>query len=203
MSEEDNTPELVLDDVVAVEPDDLTDEHRTFLEENKADLTDEQAEKFGIEREEEEEEEEPRIRIAPTPTKKIEEEEEIDPDDQKRINKIVDQRMKEAGVGDTRNQLEVDAAIRNDSELASYRDRALKYMKVHPTLVAQDALAIVSGKDREKIGAKKEREAIKRANESVGSGTSARKTTPSAGKDWSKASPEEMAAKRDEVLGRN
>lgn len=50
--EGDEGDELVLEDVVKVDPEELTDEQKTFLEEKKADLTDEQAEEFGIEKEE-------------------------------------------------------------------------------------------------------------------------------------------------------
>jgi len=199
MSEEDN--ELNLEEVVEVEPGELSEDQKTFLEENKGDLTDEQAEKFGIEREEEEEEEEPRTRATPPVKTKKEDDEEIDPDDEERINKVVDKRMERAGMGETRDQLQVDAVIRDKPELASYRARALKYMKVHPTLVAQDAVAIVSNKDAQAIGAKKEREAAEKVNKTKSPGGTVRKVS-GGGVDWSKATKEEVDAKRDEVMGR-
>ena len=44
---EDISP-IVLEEVVELAPEDLSDEQKTFLEENKATLTPEQATKFGI-----------------------------------------------------------------------------------------------------------------------------------------------------------
>ena len=52
--ENNNPPELNLEEVVEVAPEELSDDQKTFLEENKGDLSDEQAEKFGITKEEEE-----------------------------------------------------------------------------------------------------------------------------------------------------
>ncbi|HEC66020.1 MAG TPA: hypothetical protein ENI23_12065 [bacterium] len=53
MSETENPPEvnvedLNLDDVVGMEPADLTETHKTFLEDNKSNLTDDQTAKFGL-----------------------------------------------------------------------------------------------------------------------------------------------------------
>ena len=53
MSETENPPEinaedLNLDDVVGMEPADLTETHKTFLEDNKSHLTDDQTAKFGL-----------------------------------------------------------------------------------------------------------------------------------------------------------
>ena len=197
--------ELNLAEVVEVEPDQLSEEQKAFLEDNKDDLSDEQADRFGIKREpaEPEEPEEPRIRPTSTPKPKVDEEEdEIDPDDEKRIGRVVEERLKQAGVGDTRDQLEVDAVIRERPELSPYRDRALKYMKAHPTLVAQDAVSIVSYKDAQELGAKKEREAAEKVRETQSPGESFRKPT-GGGVDWTKASAEDVEAQREKLLRGN
>ena len=200
MTEPNTPPELVLDDVVAVEADQLSEDQKTFLETNKADLTDEQAEKFSITREEEEEEPQTRAPATPPTKPKDDEEEDIDEEDQARISRIVDERLKQAGVGDTRDQLQVDSVIRDSPELSPYRARALKYMTVHPTLVAQDAMNIVTAKDQQKIGAQKEREAQEKAGSTRNSGGTVRSTGTTTGVDWSKASTEDINAKRDEII---
>jgi len=186
---------------VLVEPDQLSEEQKTFLDINKADLTPEQAEKFGIKAEEEEEDEEPRVRTTTTvPEKKTEEEDEdLDPDDQARIAKMVDKRLAQAGVGDTRDQLQVDGFVRDNPEYSKYSTRALKYMKAIPNLVAEDAFRIVSAKDQQKIGAQKEREAFEKARATTSSGTQFRAPV-SGGVDWLKASQEEVNAKKNEII---
>jgi len=213
MSEENNnnsqdnndSQELNLEEVVEVEPDKLSEEQKTFLEEKKGDLTDEQAEKFGIEKGEKEEEPEdiePKTRAKPPKKpKEGEEEEEPDPDDERMVSSIIDKRLKEAGIGDTQDQLQLDAFIRDNPEYSKYRVNALKYMKVHPSLVAGDAVRIVSAKDQQKIGAEKEREATENARSTQGGGMTVR-TPKGAGRDWSKATAEEMDAKKNEIYGR-
>lgn len=52
------TEETKLDDVVAIPPDDINDDHRAFLTENKGRLTDDQKERFKISDEDEEGDEE-------------------------------------------------------------------------------------------------------------------------------------------------
>ncbi len=73
-------------------------------------------------------------------------------------------------------------------------------MTVHPTLVAQDALNIVTAKDQQKLGAQKEREAQEKAGSTRNSGGSPRPTGTTTGIDWSKATPEQMADQRAKVL---
>ena len=205
----DNSPELVLSEVAEVAPDDLSDEQTTFLQENADDLSDEQKETFkdALEKKDDDvdpEDVEPETRTTPKPKKKEtddSEDDDIDPDDEARINKVVAKQLKEAGVGDTKDQLEVDNFIRSKPEYSKYRVNALKYMKAHPSLVARDAVRIVSADDQQKMGARKEREASQKVKDTQGGGSSARK--PVDGKtDWGKATPEEMAAKKNEILGR-
>ncbi len=205
MAEEINTPELVLEDVIALEPDALSDEHKAFLEENKAALTPEQATKFSITQETKKEEEievETRTKIVEKPPVKEGEEPDIDPDDERTIGKIVDQRLKDAGVGGTRDQLEVDSYIRDHPEYSKYRATTLKYM-AHPSyanIPAHNIMAIVASKDQQAIGAQKEREAQKKAKDTQGGGGTAR--THQGKIDWSTATPEEFEAQKAKVLGR-
>jgi len=198
--------EITLETVLETAPEELTDEQTTFLNENVEDLTDEQKETFkdSIKQEEEEDEEsediEPQTRGTPAEKPK-EEEDEADPDDEKMVGSIVDKKLKDAGVGDTRDQLQLDAFIRDNLEYSKYRANALKYMKAHPTLVAGDAIRIVSSKDQQKIGAQKERDAAAKAKATESAGSSVRKPE-GGGFDWGNATPEEMEAKKNEILDR-
>ena len=202
-----DSQDLKLEDVVEVAPDKISEEQKTFLEENKADLSDEQAEKFGLKKEEEEEEiniddvkPETRTKVKKQPKK--EEEEETDPEDKKVIGGIVKQQLKEAGVGEAKDQIEVDSFIRDNPEYSKYRAAALKYMKnsSYNNIPAHNIMAIVASRDQQKIGAKKEREAAEQAKSTQGGGTTIRKAD--GGKtDWHKATPEQVEAQKAKVLG--
>ena len=204
--------DLVLDDVVEVAPDELSDEQKTFLQENADDLSDEQKEIFKdvLEEDEEEEETEPETRIKPPkkPDKPgdgddDEDDPEDDPEDVAAIGKIVDEKtagLKEQIQTQT-NATEVDALIRSKPEYGKYRTAILKHMS-HPAYAnvpAHNIAAIVSSNDQQKIGAQKEREAAEKAAETKGGGSSARKPT-GAKVDWDNATPEQVATKKQEIL---
>lgn len=203
----DNTPELTLETVTAIDPADLTDDHKAFLEEHKADLTPEQATQYGITQEKKDEvikpediEVETRTKTEEKP-KEGEEDDEVTPEDEATIGKIVDKRLRDAGVAETKDQLEVDALIRVKPEYSKYRDVALKYM-AHPAyknIPAHNIMAIVASKDLQAIGAQKEREAARKAKETEDTGGSKRTTT---GKiDWSNVSKEDFNKHKAQVMG--
>lgn len=216
----DSPPELVLDEVVDVAPDELDDDQTTFLRENVDDLSDEQKETFKdvLKKEEDALPEEidvetrtPKIKktkkTTPEPSDD-DDDDEVDPDDEAAIDKVVKKQLKplqdQVDAQNKRSQTltdatQVDSYIRDNPEFGKYRANALKYMIAHPSLVAEDAFRIVSSKDQQKIGAEKEREATKKAKDTQGGGSSARK--PKAGKvDWGAATPEELAEKKAEIL---
>lgn len=210
-------PELVLDEVVEVAPDKLDDDQTKFIRENVDDLSDEQKETFkGVLEEEEPPPEEVEVQTRTPKEKKSkkvtpepeDEDDEVDPDDQAAIGKAVKKEIRplqdQMDAQTKRSQTladagEVDSYIRDNPEFSKYRANALSYMKTHPSLVAEDAIRIVSSKDQQKIGAQKERDAAKKAEETQGGGSSARK--PKAGKiDWDTASAKDVAAKKAEIL---
>lgn len=217
MAEEDNNSnnepqELNLEEVVEVSPKDLSDEQATFIQENEDKLSDEQKEVFKdtLKKEEEEEEEpeaddvEPETRTRVKEDKdKGDEDDEVDPDDEAAISKVVAKQLKEAGVGDAKDQLEVDAFIRSKPEMGKYRAVALKYMSnpAYSNIPAHNIMAMVSAKDQQKIGAQKEREAAEKAKDTQGGGTTVRKTKAGA-IDWSKATQEEIDQKKAEIFDR-
>ncbi len=207
-----NEPQpLVLEEVVDVAPEDLDDDQKTFIQENADDLSDEQKETFKDVIEEEEEpapeDVEPETRTKPIekPEKKEEEEEEVDPDDEAAIGKVVDKRLGQVteDLRTTKDQMEVDAFIRDNPDYSKYRTLALKYMKnsAYGNIPAHNIMAIVAGKDQQKIGAKKEREAEEKAKDTQGGGTSVRKPK-GGGVDWGKASTKEVDAKKAEIFDR-
>jgi len=215
-NENTETPDLVLSEVAEIAPDDLSDDQKTFLEDNKAELSDEQLEKYGLEKatkEEPPEDVEPETRTpaekAKAKTKEDEaegdEDEEINPDDEKTITKVVDKRVDSLAreLAATKDQVEVDSFIRANPEYEKYRGSMLKFIG-HPAyrnIPVNNIAAIVASKDQQKIGAAKEREADKKAKDTQAGGSNARKQE--GGKvDWSTASKEDLEAQKAKVFGR-
>lgn len=227
-----SAPQFELEEVVNLEPESLTDEHKTFLEENKGDLTPEQADKFGITQEAAEEEEDIDLdKIEPeTKGKKVEkkedittpkgkkdekdeEDEEIDPEDEKKISKVLQKHLtplqerekeREAEFQALKDEKEVDSLISAKPEYAKYRGAALKYM-AHPAyanIPAHNIMAIVASKDLQSIGAKKEREAARAAKETQGNTSTTRKQ-PAGKIDWHNVSKDDFEAQKAKVLGRS
>ena len=196
--------DLKLDQVVGMETDDLTDTHKEFLEENKGNLTDDQKVKFGLDKEEEESEgdegdegkeddegdEEEGKEIDPNKVKirvkrktvkeikKVDPDDEDDPDDVETITKIVGKET--AGIKQSqqefKDQQAIDALIANTPELKKYRAVALKYMKDSSwnNISASSVMKVLSAEDQQAIGARKEREAAKKARDTRSGGSSVR-----------------------------
>lgn len=217
--------ELNLEEVVAIAPEELTEEHTAFLKEHVEELTDEQKTTFKTvleekkeEKEEKEEEIKPEYRFAPKKKEETEEEEtkeedEVDPDDKKLIGKMVEKGLKPVkDLLDQQNQTtkiiqdqtEVDSFINSRPEAKPYRAKMLTYMKAehYNALPAHVIFKIVAGDDLEKIGAEKERQAREQA-EATRTGGSSVRPTGTGGKDWSKASKEDIAAQKAKIFGYN
>lgn len=211
---------ITLETVVDVSPDDLSDEQKTFLQENADGLSDEQKETFKDALEVEEEEPEnidpEKVEIetrTPEPKKKEEPEptgdddDEIDPEDRKNISKVVDDKLDDFSgkldeVQKVKDQQEVSDFVGDNPEFKSYKGVLLKYM-AHPAyknIPVKSIAAIVAGDDLQKLGAKKEREAAQKAKDTQGGGTTIRK--PAGGKtDWTSVSKEAFEKKKNEVMG--
>lgn len=209
--------EIKLEDVVEVEPDKLSEEQKTFLNENKGELTDEQREKYSIEPDEEKPLDPSKIKIkVRTKQKKTTKpakggdgdgdgEGEIDPEDRATMSKVVAEETADLRKQNqvVRDEVELDTFIRANPEYTKYRAVALKYMKnpSHSNLPASSIMAIISAEDQQAIGAKKERETQKKVGDTQTGGNQVR--TPVGGKvDWSKATPEQVEAKRVQVISR-
>jgi len=217
MSEE-TPPELTIETVTTVAVEELNDDQKTFLKDNADNLSDEQKETYKtvLEDKEEEinpEEFEPETR-TPAQIKKDkeegnppEEEDEIDPEDEKTISKVVEKRMKPVSealqqLQKVKDEQEVDAFIRVKPEYAKYRDVMVKYVG-HPAyaqIPVHNIAAIVASKDLQKLGAEKEREAAKKAEETKDKGNQIRKQAGGA-TDWKNVPKSDFEAKRAEVMG--
>ena len=198
-----NEPELVLDDVVELEVDDLSDEHKTFLEENKGDLSTEHLEKFGLEVDDivdpDDIEVETRGKEA---EEKVDEKDDEDLDGE--LEKEVKALRKKVKMSDNArdNEKDVESFISKNPEYKKYEGVMLKFIN-SPSWNDVPIQAIanhVSAKEQQKIGASKERAAAKKARDSKSGGTQVRKKTTE-GIDWKKASSEEVNAQIAKVKG--
>jgi len=210
--------DLQLDDVVGMEPADLTDTHREYLEQNKSYLTADQQAKFfggadgGGEGDKKEESEDGKSdddkkdeynpdTVEPGVKKAIafdlgsddDEDDDMDAEDRARINKQVAKGSKSIIERQqlTEDTQAVNNIVNDNPELKPYKTLALKYMKAHPSLVAEDAMKIASAGDQQRIGARREREAAEKAKRTQ-SGGSTQRTGSTQSKDWSTATPAEM-----------
>ena len=194
---------LNLDNIVDMEPSDLTDRDREYLEENEQNLTNEQRTKFGFNGDQEETETETESESEPEPIKPIEPDvkESIEvnsfKDEDDEDKELINQQIAKSNESIIKrqqffeDQQAVSNIIINQPELRKYQSLTLKYMKAHPTLTAQDAMAIASAKDQQKIGAIKERKAQAKVAKTVTPGTSYRKVS-NGPKDWSRATNKEV-----------
>lgn len=215
---ENDSPEITLESISQVEDiNTLTDEQKTFIQENADQLDETQRETYKeiIESKKEEDDGEldpEKIEIETRKKPKAEgksneasddDDADIDPEDAKKIDRIVQKRLKESGVEFTQNQIEVDSFIRSKPEYNRYRSVALKYMD-HPdykNIPVHNIMAIVAAKDMQALGAKKEREASMQSKNTQHKGSTNRQTSNKT-YNWATASREEVEAKKAEVLGR-
>lgn len=196
----------------------MTEEKDTLLEdspdtETVDEIVDETVDE-GLEEndpEEEEAEDEPlnpdeidiETRTETPKPKKVKDDDDIDPADEESISKIVErktapltQRMQ-----DQQDTIEVDGFIQSKPEFAKYRAVVLKYIKspAYSNIPVHNIMAMVSAKDQQRIGAKIEREAQEKAKATKNPGNTTRKTGSSE-IDWSKATPQEIADKKAEIM---
>lgn len=202
--------ELTLESISTFEPDNLTDDQSAFIKEHAEELDDDQKETFKgvLEPKEEEKDLNPdEIEIETRKTRTNDEsdddDEDLDPEDAKKIEKIVAKRLREEGVTGTKDQIEVDSFLRSKPEFSKYRAVALKYME-HPdykNIPVHNIMAIVSAKDMQAIGAQKERQASARAKDTQSNkGTAVRQSSKTF--DWKNAPRADFEAQKAKVLGR-
>ena len=202
--------ELNLTDILEIDPTALDESQKTFLEDNKSDLTPEQAVKFNIKQDVIIEDFEPETRRAPSSTtiKKDDEgdDSDIDEEDERTISKIVEKKLAPMSETMTRiqkleDEKDIDSFLSSKPEYLPYRANILKHVahSAYQNIPVHNIAAMLAAKDMMKIGAEKEREAQRKIKETGGNGFPARKF--SGGIDWGTATAEQMAAKRAEVMG--
>lgn len=200
----------------------LNDEEKAFLTENAADLSDDLAKHYGIDNSPKVpdpvvrgKKEEPAPATTTPPTTTTKEGEEEDDDDPKVIASkaaaaAVEPLKKQmeatsSQLQEQRDIIEVDEFIKTSADkypmAGKYRDAMLRYMKVYTNVPADGVFAIVAKDDLIRIGAQKERQAASKAN-GTRVPTNSGRPQEKGKKDWGSATPEEVAAKRAEVLGR-
>jgi len=213
----DETPELTIETVTATPVEELTDDHKTFLQEHAEELSDEQKETFKSVLTKEEKKEEiidpDKIEIEERnkakeikEDKPTEDDPEVDPDDEKAISKVVDRKLKAVQeqlkeVQALRDEAEVTAFIQAKPEFSKYKGAMLKYL-AHPTyknIPVHNIAAIVASKELQQLGAQKEREAQKKVAETKDKGSTVRQ--PVGKVDWHTASKEDYQAQRARVFG--
>lgn len=191
----------------------LSQEEQEFLTANSDNLTEEQAEHYGIEKAAAPYvPQAPKTPKEPKPGEGGDDDEDFDEEDEKKFGKLFDKKVapiikqttEQARVMSVNNYIQ---SISSDIPTAGkYKDAMLQTMAIpgYGHMKPEEVFRIVAGNELMRIGAKKEREAQARANGTMNRGSApARPSNPAGGgKDWSKASAEEIAQKKAEVLGR-
>jgi hypothetical protein len=205
--------------------EDLSTEQKTFLEEHKADLEPDVAEKYGIvqdpiippvaggeQKTEEEKKAEADAAAAAAAAKAGKNDDtEPDPEDVKVIEKVVAKIVGPIKAKAEAQQIETDlqSEFGKHPEYKPY-EKQIRAFVTHPNRIGfiQNGLPVSSvvieaiAPYLQKIGAQKERDAAAAAASSQGGGNSVRPAGGGQIKDWGKATAEEVAAKKAEVLGR-
>ncbi len=132
----------------------------------------------------------------------------VDEEDQKVISKVVQKQTSglKKELQETKIESEVDRFIADNPDFKRYRGVILKYKKtprsIYQNVPVDKVAKMIAYEDAKKIGAKKEREAQNKVDQTKGGGSSRRK-----GKtgeiNWMDLSKEEYQKKKAEVLGRS
>lgn len=189
------TDEIKNDDVEKVETEEV-EEVEEEVEEKEEETPEEEEEEIDVEKYNPEVRKEKKEKDLPV------DDDEIDPDDQKRISKVVDEKIGST-VRELENKIEVSNFLRSKPEFVKYEQVMLKYMS-HPdyaNIPVHNIAAIVSSKDMMKIGAAKERAAQKTVEETKNPGTAVRKVEADV-KDWYNASKEDFEAQKAKIFNR-
>lgn len=201
----DQNTELNIDDVVQLEPDQLDDTQKSFLEANKDQLTTDELQKFGFEVKPVE----PTSRQTPEPPKPNTPEKGDTgaapgaDDDKVRgvINEYMTPYLKQQQ--EQQNRIEIDSFLAANPDYSKYKSSIEKHVAdpAYARIPVDRIAKMVAADDLMKIGARRERETQRRADSTRNNMNGARNTNANQ-KDWGSASKEDFEAKRAEVLGR-
>jgi hypothetical protein len=195
-----------IEEVVKLDPADttaFTPDHKTFLDEHKDELTTDELQRFGYETAPVK----PTVRNTPVVKTGDEggdgEGDDAAKEEQKKIDRQVSKAMEpilKQNV-ETQNKVELSTFIGGNPDFAKYRDSIAEHMKdpAYANIPVDRIAKMIAADDLMKIGARKEREAQRKAGDTINPGNSARASKTS--KDWTTASKEEFEAERTRVLG--
>lgn len=216
---ENDTPELTVETVTAVEPDKLDDSQRSFLEEHKAELSEEQRGKYFPEKKDEDEFQDNEEEVPPSrapkakaegeepPKKKEGEEDDIDDEDEEVIGKVVnkktskiEERLNQAEEREFQREVKAELSdiLKANPEYEKYKGRIERFVN-HPNRIGmiRNGLPVTSvvaealAPVMQRLGAIKERAAAKAAAETTSDGTTHR-PAPKGKVDYSKMSDDEI-----------
>lgn len=196
----DEASTFVLEDVVAKEPTAITAEEKTFLEQNKDQLTAAEATKFGFD---------PALPKPPEvtpPPKPAEGEggdggEVIDDDITKAVSKVV--APLQQTIAEQQRTLDINTFLGQHPELGAYKNTITEFAK-HPNYSAlsiSEISRLVTAADAEKLGARKERAAAAAAAASQTGADNNHRPQDNQPKDWRTAPADDYWSKRAEVMG--
>ena len=205
-TEEEN---ITTDETSEEESTDNTEEESQDEEESTQDESEDQSGNDDDEGEDSDDDFEPETR---TTSKKEDQEEKddeedlIDDEDEKAISKVVEKQLKDVRekltqVERLRDEAEVNNFIQTNPDYGKYKNSALKYMAhdAYKNIPVGNIMAMLSAKDAQKIGAKKEREASAKSKQTQSKGNTSRKVET--GKtDYSTMSKEEFDKVKQNVL---
>lgn len=195
-----------IEEVVQLDPADttkFTSEHKTFLDENKNQLTTDELIKFGYTVESVK----PAARSAVDNTPPAKKDGEEEPDEeavkiQKAVSAAMEPERKRAR--ELQDKVEVDTFIVSNPAYGKYRTSIEAHVKdpVYANVPVDRIAKMVAADDLMKIGARAERAAAARASSTANPGNGDRKSGSGDAKNWLTASKEDFEAKKREIMGR-
>jgi len=142
----------------------------------------------------------PEVRKEAKKDEDEDEDDDLDPDDKKTISKVIDKRLSpvEQQIQRQNDEIEINNYLVENPEMSKYKPVMLKYLQ-HPAysnIPVKNIAAMVASKDMQKLGAKKEREASRKANETRQRGSQANNSKPV---DWLTAPKKDFEAELQRV----
>lgn len=200
-------PQITLETINNKTADQLDDNDKKWLEDNKSTLDDATAEKFGISKE---------IVVSLDPPVSIpaadDEDEDLknmDPEQRALLEKIAAKQTKplyeKSQLQEVTSTVETflqQQQTKYGEDMSKYREAIVKHKMTagYSQVPIANIFKMVAGDDLVSLGARLERQAATKAKETVVDASTAR--VEPGKKDWSKASAEEIAAEKARVLGR-
>jgi len=194
-------PSFDIDEVLSKEPTSISPEEKSYLGSNISQMTSYERTRFGFDTPTT-----PTSPTASTPTNTTSPtagEDDLADEDKQKIGKLVSSYTEPLAQANKqlKQENEMLSLFQDNPDAKIYRDKIKEQLALHPTIGVKQALTLAMGDDLLVLGARKEREAQRKANSTlpVGNGYSGSVDKP---KDWANMSDEEFMKERNKVLGR-